>query len=125
MTPKPEPRLIKLGDVTFSGSLRLRVENWNWFDTSAADDTYTFAATLLRLSLGRQGEKIDIGRPSGGNRSLGTMVELSVDWNLTPKKTLTFYGAGVRGGGVQRFVYPEGGTNPGLHYLYIEFNERF
>jgi hypothetical protein len=53
------------------------------------------------------------------------MVDASLDLNLTPKRALTFYGAGVRGGGVQRFVYPEGGTHPGLHYLYVKFTERF
>src|SRR5262245_2918127 len=57
--PQSEPRSFKLGNVTFSGSLRLRVENWNWFDTSAADDTYTFVAAPLRLSIGRQTEKVD------------------------------------------------------------------
>jgi hypothetical protein len=39
--------------------LRLRVENWDWFETSAAESDYTFGASLLRLSLGQQKEKID------------------------------------------------------------------
>src|SRR5690349_5530063 len=48
----------KIGGVTFSGSLRLRSESWDWFDTKAADDAYTFGAAVLRLSLGQQKEKI-------------------------------------------------------------------
>ncbi|MEW6129024.1 MAG: alginate export family protein [Acidobacteriota bacterium] len=53
------PKPIKIGDVTFSGSVRLRLENWDWFETSAADNDYTFGALLLRLSLGQQKEKFD------------------------------------------------------------------
>lgn len=53
------PSPIRIGSVTFSGSLRVRVENWGWFETPAADDGYTFAAPVLRLSLGRQTEKLD------------------------------------------------------------------
>jgi hypothetical protein len=104
---RPHPRVLLRTDVRH---LRLSQRLDLWYLGGGAFQKNTFGY---------------IGRPSGGNRSLGTMVDLSVDWNLTPKRTLTFYGAGVRGGGVQRFVYPEGGTNPGLHYLYIEFNERF
>jgi hypothetical protein len=50
---------INFGDVTFSGSLRARVENWHWFDTTAADPDYTFGASLLRLSLSQVKPKLD------------------------------------------------------------------
>ncbi|HEY7545075.1 MAG TPA: alginate export family protein, partial [Blastocatellia bacterium] len=53
------PKEIKIGSIVFSGSLRARLENWDWFDTSAADGSYTFGAALLRLSLGQKTEKID------------------------------------------------------------------
>lgn len=62
-TPKPAPspasKPIKIGGVTFSGSLRARVESWDWFETPAADGNYTFGALLLRLALGQQKEKLD------------------------------------------------------------------
>ena len=60
-TPSPtsSPQPIKIGSVTFSGSLRARVENWDWFETAAADGDYTFGALLLRLSLSQQKEKFD------------------------------------------------------------------
>jgi hypothetical protein len=34
--------------TTLQGSLRLRSEYWDWFDTSAANDSYLFHAALLR-----------------------------------------------------------------------------
>ncbi len=40
--PSASPKELKIGSVLFSGSLRARLENWNWFDTSAADSIYTF-----------------------------------------------------------------------------------
>ncbi len=61
-TAKPatqSPAPIKIGDLTFSGSLRLRAENWNWFETAAADHDYTFGAAVLRLSLAQQTERLD------------------------------------------------------------------
>jgi hypothetical protein len=66
-----------------------------------------------------------VGRPSGGNRSLGTLFDLSVDCNVTRQSSLTFYIAGVRGGSAQSFVYPAGGHHPGARFLYLEFTQRF
>ncbi|HKY05342.1 MAG TPA: hypothetical protein VJQ56_10655, partial [Blastocatellia bacterium] len=50
---------IKIAGITFSGSLRVRVEDYNWFETSKADGNYTFGAAQLRLSLGQQKESLD------------------------------------------------------------------
>ncbi|HEU4521269.1 MAG TPA: hypothetical protein VFT12_04645, partial [Thermoanaerobaculia bacterium] len=36
--------------VQFSGSVRLRVENWNWFETPGYDDSYTFFGSIIRAS---------------------------------------------------------------------------
>ena len=63
-TPKPAatpttPKQLKIGKVNFSGSLRLRVENYSWFETPGFEDDYTFGAAVLRLSLGQQREKFD------------------------------------------------------------------
>ena len=54
--PTPAPAAAEL---KFSGSLRLRAENWRWFETDAADSDYTFGAALLRLGLGQRREKWD------------------------------------------------------------------
>ncbi|MEW6732859.1 MAG: alginate export family protein [Acidobacteriota bacterium] len=53
------PAQIKIGSLIVSGSLRVRVENWDFFDTKAANDNYTFAAMLLRLSIGQQKVRFD------------------------------------------------------------------
>ena len=45
-TPSP----LRIGDVAVSGSLRTRVESWDWFEAGANND-YTFPAAIFRLSL--------------------------------------------------------------------------
>ncbi len=43
---------VKVGDVQISGSLRTRVESWDWFEGSAnTNNQYTFPGSILRLSL--------------------------------------------------------------------------
>src|SRR5580698_3902711 len=42
---------IKLGTVTFSGSVRDRVENWDWFTPTAGEHAYTFNGTTIRFGL--------------------------------------------------------------------------
>lgn len=66
-----------------------------------------------------------VGRPSGGRRGLGTLFDISVDITVTPSTTLTLYGAGVRGGGVQSFIYPAAGPNPTARFFYLELTRRF
>ncbi|MGH9841754.1 MAG: alginate export family protein [Blastocatellia bacterium] len=65
-TPSPTPAAtskapapIKPGGVTFSGSIRLRAENWGWFETDKADDAYTFGAATLRFGFSQAKEKIE------------------------------------------------------------------
>ena len=53
------PAPIKLGSLTLSGSLRLRLENWDWFETKSADNDYTFGAATLRVALGQQRDRFD------------------------------------------------------------------
>jgi hypothetical protein len=38
----------------FTGSLRLRVEDYRWFDITKADGAYSFLGALLRMGLSRQ-----------------------------------------------------------------------
>ncbi len=53
------PRQRKIGGVNFNGSLRVRVENYGWFETPGFEDDYTFGAAVLRLSVGQQKERYD------------------------------------------------------------------
>ncbi len=57
--PAPVPAPLKIGSVTVSGSLRLRMENWDWFETDKAENAYTFGAATLRLGLSQQKEKYE------------------------------------------------------------------
>ena len=45
---------ITFAGIHFSGSLRVRPEVWDWFDTTAAEPNYTFFASLLRLSFSQE-----------------------------------------------------------------------
>ncbi len=107
VTLKPHARLTLRADVH---ALRLSDADDLWYSGGGAFQETTF---------GYQ------GRPSGGRKSLGTLFDLSADVSVTPTTTLTFYGAGVRGGGVQAGVYPAGGTNPTARLFYAELLKRF
>jgi hypothetical protein len=49
---------IKLGDLILSGSLRTRMESWDWFEGNANND-YTFLGSLLRVSLTQSRANLD------------------------------------------------------------------
>ena len=52
--------LSAAGDpVKFSGSVRLRAENWGWFETPGYDDSYLFFGSLIRASAAQQRERFD------------------------------------------------------------------
>ncbi len=42
---------IKIGSVTFSGTIRDRVENWDWFTPTTGEHAYTFNGTTIRFGL--------------------------------------------------------------------------
>lgn len=52
----PEP--MKIGSVTVSGSLRTRLEAWDWFDGNA-NDSYAFSGNIFRLSFSQNLKKLD------------------------------------------------------------------
>ena len=49
---------LKLGDITVSGSLRTRVESWDWFQGNANND-YTFPGSIASLSLSQSSKVLD------------------------------------------------------------------
>ena len=104
---KPHARIILRADVHH---LRLSNANDLWYVGGGAFQEGSFGY---------------IGRPSGGRRGLGTLFDASADITITPTTVLTLYGAGVRGGGVQSFVYPAGGPNPTARFFYAELSKRF
>src|SRR5215469_18985355 len=45
----PPSAPLEIGGITVSGSLRTRVESWDWFGANA-NNSYTYPASILRLS---------------------------------------------------------------------------
>lgn len=95
---KPHARLALRTDVHY---LRLSSVEDLWYSGGGAFQKQTFGYT---------------GRPSNGKKTLGTMLDLSVDFAVTPSTGLTLYISGVRGGGVASQIYPLGG-HAALAYL--------
>ncbi len=104
---KPHARLSLRAEIH---NLRLSSRNDLWYSGGGAFQEGTFGYT---------------GRASGGHKSLGTLFDLSADISITPTTTLTVYGAGVRGAGVESVIYPAGGANPAARFLYAELTRRF
>lgn len=50
---------IQLGPVTLTGSIRSRVESWQWFEANSGDSAYTFLGNQIRLGLSENGKKAD------------------------------------------------------------------
>jgi hypothetical protein len=53
-----QPGNLKIGSFSISGSMRLRIESWNWFEGSA-ENTYSFPHYILRLALAQKFKKFD------------------------------------------------------------------
>ncbi|HSE36649.1 MAG TPA: alginate export family protein [Blastocatellia bacterium] len=104
---KPHSRVSLRADVHHL-SLSNRRDLWYVGGGAFQDETFGF-----------------VGRPAGGNRNLGTVFDLSADFDVTQTTVLTFYASGVRGGSVQRFIYPAGGDNPLARFVYFELSQRF
>ena len=104
---KPHQKLSLRADVRY---LRLGNRNDLWYLGGGAFQKNTFGY---------------IGRPSGGNRALGTLADVSLDYNVTSTTAFTFYAGGVAGGRVQGFVYPETGSRSSGRFLYFELMQRF
>jgi hypothetical protein len=104
---KPHSRVSLRGDVH-----RLRLSNSNdlWYVGGGAFQASTFGY---------------VGRPSFGQKALGTLFDVSADFNVTETTVFTIYGAGVRGGKLQRAIYPAGGNNPSARFIYFELTQRF
>jgi hypothetical protein len=104
---KPHPRVALRADVH---DLRLSSGRDLWYTGGGAFQEETFGYT---------------GRAGGGRRGLGTLFDVSADITVNQTTTVTSYGAGVRGGGVQSAIYPAGGVNPTARMFYAELAKRF
>jgi hypothetical protein len=62
-----------------------------------------------------------VGRPSGGKSGLADLFDVSVDYAVSPKTSLTFYAAYASGGGVVGSIYPSGRD---ASLVYLEVNQK-
>ena len=70
-TTPAEP--VKIGNVVVSGSLRTRVEAWDWFSGNA-NNVYTFPGSLARISFSKATKTFDWKRVNAFLREKGVML---------------------------------------------------
>jgi hypothetical protein len=63
-----------------------------------------------------------VGRNTGGRRGLGRLYDVSADWNVSPKFSVSAYAGLLRGGDVQKFIYPQ---NADGAFGYVELHWKF
>ncbi len=96
---------MKIGDVTVSGSLRTRVESWDWFQGNANND-YTFTGSIFRLSLAESKPHFD------------WQMEFALPFLLgLPDNAVAAGTQGQLGLGASYFVANSGNSNPALPFV--------
>jgi hypothetical protein len=53
------PGAHTIGSVTVKGSVRTRIEAWDWFQAGSGDNSYAYSGNLFRLSLSQARESLD------------------------------------------------------------------
>ena len=101
---KPQERLALRTEAHY---LRLSSANDLWYSGGGAFQEQTFGFT---------------GRPSNGKRSLGALLDASLDYTITQRTIFTFYLGVARGGGVEATNYPMGDNS---RFAYIEYTQKF
>jgi len=51
---------IRIGGVTIAGSVRVRGEDWNWFESTGTDASYAYGHTLVRLGATFSNRLLDV-----------------------------------------------------------------
>ena len=51
---------IRIGNVTVAGSVRVRGEDWNWFESPTADGSYIYGHSLIRLGATYSNPRLDV-----------------------------------------------------------------
>ena len=51
---------IRIGGVTIAGSVRVRGEDWNWFESAGTDASYAYGHTLVRLGATFSNPRLDV-----------------------------------------------------------------
>jgi hypothetical protein len=67
MAQQTTPAVKTSGTITVSGSVRARVEAWNWFKADTGENTYAFSGNILRVSASKAGPhwdwKVELAAP--------------------------------------------------------------
>lgn len=50
---------VHLGPVTVQGSIRTRLENWDWFSNGQGEEAYAFSGTVARISFSQSRKPLD------------------------------------------------------------------
>jgi hypothetical protein len=112
--PAPADGPFKIGDISVSGSLRTRIESWDWF-AGNANNTYTFPGSILRLNL------------SESRHAFDWQLELAVPFLLGLPNDATAPGAqGQLGFGASYFVANGRNSNAAMLFAkqgFIRFSE--
>jgi hypothetical protein len=58
-TPAAAPKPLTIGNITVQGSIRSRVELWDWFQPDAGDPSYAYSGNIIRLSFSQSHETWD------------------------------------------------------------------
>ena len=67
-----------IGDVQFSGSVRTRVESWNWFNPgSGAQNQHTFPGSILQLGISQSKTNFDWQLRTRGAGAAGIAAEFN------------------------------------------------
>lgn len=110
----PAPAPLKIGDIAVTGSLRTRVESWDWFGGNANND-YTYPGSILRLSL------------SQSRKAFDWQVEFAVPFLLgLPDDAIAQGAQGQLGFGATYFAANGRNTNTAMLFAkqgFVRFNE--
>jgi len=74
----PAMKPVKLGSVTVQGSIRTRLENWDWFSSGQGDEAYAFSGTFARLSFSQ------VRKPLDWQLEFGAPILLALPDQATP-----------------------------------------
>lgn len=109
------PDAIKLGNVTFSGTLRLRLYDWDWFVPKSGNNSYLYTGNLLRFGFSQDLDSWD------------WKVEFSVPFLLgMPNNATVAAPQGALGLGATYVSANGGSRNVGMIFpkqMYIRFDE--
>jgi hypothetical protein len=103
LTLRPHARLTAAGEIH---SLRVRSRADQWLQGGGAFQPWTFGY---------------IGRPANGAKALATLYDLSIDWRVTPKTTVSGYSGYANGKSIIRTIY----ASSGAWLSYIELSTRW